>query len=148
MEELESTDFIEIDNLNLDLYDIIKNKPYENEIITFKSTDELRREIKNRIQKVCEITELSDFASCKLLIESRWCFHKALDLFNPNKCFDEDQLNNEVNYNKIFYCDICMQNETILVKLSCPHQICTNCFRKYLDSKLNVTISSTTIECP
>jgi len=148
MEELESTDFIEIDNLNLDLYDIIKNKPYENEIITFKSTDELRREIKNRIQKVCEITELSDFASCKLLIESRWCIHKALDLFNPNNCFDEDQLNIKVNYNNILYCDICMKNETTLVKLSCPHQICTNCFRKYLDSKLNVTIYSTTIECP
>lgn len=148
MEELDSTDFIYIDNLNLDLYDMIKNKPYENEVKTFKSKDELRREIKNRIQKVCEITELSDYASCKLLIESKWCIDKALELFNENKCFDEDQLYIEVNHNNIFFCDICMQNETIMAKLSCPHQICKNCFRKYLDTKLNVNISSTTIECP
>ena len=36
MEELDNSDFIEIDDVNLDLYDKIKNKPYENEIITFK----------------------------------------------------------------------------------------------------------------
>ena len=140
------TDFISIDNL--EFYDSMENKSYKNETTVFKSKNDLRKEIQNRIQSVCEITRFSEYSSCKLLIESKWCVDKALDLYYQNGCFYEDQLDMEINYDNVFFCDICMQNEHNMVKLSCEHKICNNCCKNYLNTKLIINRSSKTIECP
>ena len=154
--EFESADDYE---LNDDVDDItfyvpIEDEKYKIETKTFNSKEDLQEEIKDRIDRICEFTSLSDTAACKLLIEYNWNVDKALETFLQEENIDEEienQIEIEIQVNS-FDCTICIQNinQQEAVKFSCEHEICKKCCESYLWTKLNDNSyqNSNKIECP